>query len=68
MASTAADGAVVPVPDELGLTPEETVAEAQRMLDEDRPFAAHEILEAAWKSAPGLERSCGRAWPRCASA
>ena len=55
--STAADGAVVPVPDELALTPDETVAAAQRLLDEGRPFAAHEVLEAAWKSAPDHERA-----------
>ncbi|MET9775549.1 DUF309 domain-containing protein [Streptomyces sp. NPDC006367] len=34
--------------------PEETVAEAQRLLDEGKPFHAHEVFEDAWKS--GLER------------
>jgi hypothetical protein len=44
------------VPDDLDLTPEETVTEAQRLLDEGLPFQAHEVLEAAWKSAPEPER------------
>ena len=29
---------------------------AQQLLDEGRPFHAHEVLEAAWKSAPEQER------------
>jgi len=42
------------VPDGLVLAPEETVREAQRLLDAGRPFHAHEVLEAAWKAAePG---------------
>lgn len=31
-------------------TPEETVAEGQRLLDAGRPFHAHEVFEDAWKS------------------
>lgn len=38
------------------LTPAETLTEAQRLLDDGYPFQAHEVLEAAWKSAPGDER------------
>lgn len=30
--------------------------EAQRLLDDGLPFQAHEVLEAAWKSAPVGER------------
>jgi len=30
--------------------------EAQRLLDETRPFHAHEVLEATWKAAPEGER------------
>ncbi len=34
---------------------------AQRLLDEGRPFQAHEVLEAAWKRAPQDERQLWRA-------
>jgi hypothetical protein len=39
-------------PEGLVRTPDETLAEAQRLLDDGRPFHAHEVLEDAWKSAP----------------
>ncbi|MFZ0325216.1 MAG: DUF309 domain-containing protein [Actinomycetes bacterium] len=42
---------VEPVPDDLHLSDDETVAMAQRLLDEGRAFAAHEVFEAAWKNA-----------------
>jgi hypothetical protein len=48
------------LPDELDLGPAESVDEAQRLLDADRPFAAHEVLEAAWKAAPADERELWR--------
>ncbi|MDG9708636.1 DUF309 domain-containing protein [Streptomyces sp. DH10] len=41
-------------------TPEETVAEAQRLLDEGKPFHAHEVFEDAWKSGPDTERELWR--------
>ncbi|GAB2762254.1 DUF309 domain-containing protein [Streptomyces bullii] len=41
-------------------TPQETVAEAQRLLDEGRPFHAHEVFEDAWKSGPEEERELWR--------
>ncbi|MGH3375513.1 MAG: DUF309 domain-containing protein [Actinoallomurus sp.] len=44
------------VPDDYAATPPEALAEAQRLLDADRPFHAHEVLEAAWKSAPETDR------------
>jgi hypothetical protein len=44
------------VPDDYAAAPAEALAEAQRLLDADRPFHAHEVLEAAWKSAPEPER------------
>lgn len=44
------------VPDDLVLPPDETLDEAQRLLDEERPFHAHEVLEARWKSCPPDER------------
>jgi len=46
----------VGVPDDLALPPREALREAQRLLDEGRPFHAHEVLEATWKSAPDAER------------
>jgi hypothetical protein len=47
---------VAPLPDGFVLPPHETLAEAQRLLDAGYPFQAHEVLEAAWKSAPPHER------------
>ena len=38
------------------LPPEQALAEAQRLLDAGRAFAAHEVLEAVWKSTTGSER------------
>ncbi|MFJ6688435.1 DUF309 domain-containing protein [Streptomyces sp. NPDC091294] len=40
--------------------PRETVAEAQRLLDEGKPFHAHEVFEDAWKSGPEEERELWR--------
>jgi uncharacterized protein len=40
--------------------PAEALAEAQRLLDAERPFHAHEVLEDAWKSAPDAERQLWR--------
>ncbi|GLW64534.1 hypothetical protein Arub01_27780 [Actinomadura rubrobrunea] len=48
------------MPDDLSLTPEEALAEAQRLLDADRPFHAHEVLEAVWKAAEETERELWR--------
>ncbi|PJK18658.1 DUF309 domain-containing protein [Mycolicibacterium goodii] len=45
------------IPDDLGLSPAETLDYAQRLLDRGRAFFAHEVLEAAWKSGPATERS-----------
>ena len=50
------DSGVAVVPDDLGLSPRDALLEAQRLLDEGRPFHAHEVLEATWKSAPEEER------------
>ncbi|MFE3324300.1 DUF309 domain-containing protein [Streptomyces sp. NPDC059176] len=41
-------------------TPQETLAEAQRLLDAGMPFHAHEVLEDAWKSGPEEERGLWR--------
>lgn len=47
---------VVPVDDDVARSPDETLHEAQRLIDEGYPFFAHEVLEAAWKSADGPDR------------
>ncbi len=47
---------VPPLPDELDLTPEAALVEAQRLLDAGLPFQAHEVLESAWKTSPAWER------------
>ena len=48
------------IPDDLALPPAEALALAQRLLDDGRPFHAHEVLEASWKSAPAAERELWR--------
>ena len=48
------------VPEDLALSPQDALAEAQRLLDEGRPFHAHEVLEAAWKAADPGERELWR--------
>src|SRR5260370_8000446 len=50
-----ADGEPV-MPDDLLLTPAEAVRLAQRLIDEGRPFHAHEGLEAVWKASPSAHR------------
>ncbi|MER6128027.1 DUF309 domain-containing protein [Streptomyces sp. NPDC001795] len=41
-------------------SPEDTVAEAQALLDAGKPFHAHEVFEDAWKSGPDEERALWR--------
>ncbi|MEU9287691.1 DUF309 domain-containing protein [Streptomyces sp. NPDC048275] len=41
-------------------SPDETVAEAQALLDAGKPFHAHEVFEDAWKSGPESERALWR--------
>ncbi|MDL4773361.1 DUF309 domain-containing protein [Actinomadura xylanilytica] len=48
------------MPDDLTPAPADGLAEAQRLLDADRPFHAHEVLEAVWKDAPDPERELWR--------
>ena len=50
------DAAGVPPISEDPLPPAETLAYARSLLDEGRPFAAHEALEVRWKSCPPQER------------
>lgn len=43
--------------DDVVLTPAESLALAQQLLDTGWPFRAHEILEATWKRTDGAERA-----------
>jgi hypothetical protein len=47
---------VAALPETLELTPSESLSTAQDLFDRRWPFQAHEVLEAAWKCAPGPER------------
>ncbi|MEV0093667.1 DUF309 domain-containing protein [Streptomyces sp. NPDC050738] len=47
-------------PEGVARRPEETVREAQRLLDAGMPFHAHEVFEDAWKSGPDEERALWR--------
>jgi hypothetical protein len=51
--------AAPPLP-ERALPPADALLLTQRLLDTDRPFHAHEVLEAVWKAAPGPERELWR--------
>jgi len=42
--------------DEAALPPAGALAFAQQLIDDGRPFRAHEVLEASWKAAPAAER------------
>ena len=44
------------VPDDLTITGPDAARLADQLLQQGRPFHAHEVLEAAWKSAPPHER------------
>lgn len=54
-----ADGAARQ-PEGVVRAPEDTVVEAQALLDEGKPFHAHEVFEDAWKSGPDQERALWR--------
>ncbi len=47
---------VARIPDDLDLSPADSLAYAQDLLDGGLAFHAHEVLEAAWKKAPDDER------------
>jgi hypothetical protein len=49
------------IPDDLQLTPDETLGYAQDLLDQGLAFNAHEVLEAAWKSGPDDEKALWQA-------
>jgi uncharacterized protein len=44
------------IPDDLDLSPADSLTYAQNLLDRGLAFHAHEVLEAAWKNAPEDER------------
>lgn len=48
------------IPEDLTVTPAEAAELGGSLLAQDRPFHAHEVFEAAWKSAPGPERGLWR--------
>lgn len=48
------------IPDDLVVSPAEAAELGGRLLAEGRPFHAHEVFEAAWKSVPGEERELWR--------
>jgi hypothetical protein len=48
------------IPDDLAITPAEAAELGARLLAEGRPFHAHEVFEAAWKSVPGPDRELWR--------
>ncbi|MDO0910066.1 DUF309 domain-containing protein [Streptomyces sp. DT2A-34] len=54
-----ADG-VARQPEGVVRTPEQSVAEAQLLLDAGKPFHAHEVFEDAWKTGPQEERALWR--------
>jgi len=47
---------VARIPDDLELSPSESLAYAQDLLNRGFAFNAHEVLEAAWKNGPDDER------------
>jgi hypothetical protein len=47
-------------PEGVRRTVEQTLDEAQRLLDAGRPFHAHEVFEDAWKGEPGPQREVWR--------
>jgi uncharacterized protein len=52
----AADPDQARIPDDLLLDPADAVRLADELLRAGRPFHAHEVLEASWKSGPPAER------------
>lgn len=45
------------IPEDLQLSPAETLRYAQELLDRGQAFGAHEVLESAWKDRPDTERA-----------
>src|SRR5262249_57226903 len=53
-------------PDDLVLPPPQALQLAQQLLDAERPFHAHEVVEASWKAAPTAERDLWQGIPQTA--
>ena len=51
------DTGVPRAPEDVVLDPDTALDEAQALLDTDRPFHAHEVLEGAWKASQGDVRA-----------
>lgn len=49
------------LPEGIVRTPEQTLDQAQALLDAGRPFHAHEIFEDAWKATTGPDRAMWKA-------
>ena len=49
------------IDEDMVLEPAESLRQAQELFDDGRPFHAHEVLEAAWKSSPEGERGLWKA-------
>jgi hypothetical protein len=47
-------------PEGIERTPAQTLAEAQRLFDDGKPFHAHEVFEDAWKTNDGPDRELWR--------
>ena len=47
-------------PEGVARTPAQTLAEAQQLLDDGKPFHAHEVFEDAWKATDSPERELWR--------
>ena len=47
-------------PEGIVRTPSQTLAEAQRLLDDGKPFHAHEVFEDAWKTSGETDRALWR--------
>ena len=58
--SAAGANDVPDIPDDLRVTPAEAADLGGRLLAEGRPFHAHEVFEAAWKSTPAPDRELWR--------
>jgi len=43
-------------PEDVALSPDDAVRQAQRMIDEGYPFHAHEVFEGVWKATSGEYR------------
>ncbi|MGH3853524.1 MAG: DUF309 domain-containing protein [Pseudonocardiaceae bacterium] len=48
------------VPEHAVLSPDDAVAQAQRLIDDGYPFAAHEVFEGMWKATSGEHRELWR--------